>query len=294
MTSVNTEPCFICYSIFRGIASDTHGGAIKIKNAQELKIIECKFIKCSVSGQNRGGSIYFESSKTVTITKVCAFECSAYQGFFIFTQSTTNAISKAVINQTLINNCTSSERGGCFLNYFNFLSSFYNSSFCKTNKHHNVVIRYSKRYDASYYQFYNNTQDIVFGSAVDGSDQYLKHACLISNRKSEGQYGYFHTNEYQNEVLTLSDVYAFDNENTLFNAKMGSIVVNSLICNRFSSIGMSIDMKNITVNEDFFITIRTRKGLICETHWPLKATIQRRNCEGSSQYLIITMILLVC
>ena len=123
-------------------------------------------------------------------------------------------------------------------------------------------------------------------------DNIAAYINLIANRKSNGECGLIHTNYYEDTVLTTKNVYAYQNEHTLFNAMTGVIIIESLICDSFTSSGNSISTDNVNTNPNLELSVTFSDTLFCKL--PYK-TVPKRAEFGYSirATLFVAMYLLL-
>ena len=257
-------PHKVVYSKFSNFSSDSNGGVFYIAKNIEFCISTCMFSFCATTGSTSGGCIFFQSSKSFALSKCCANDCSAKDGPFTYISGATNA--QSYINSTMTTCCKSS-RYVCVISSSEFISEFYNSSHCYTSLYCNVQIYKNVFVCASYYHLYKNEQDILFGVNSNSDKLTFSHACLISNDKVKGAYGYIHANQHPNEIFTIDDIFAYDNKNILVNPNSGTIIVKSFVCDDFTYTGVGpISMTNVVTDKSFKMITKYKRILICENN----------------------------
>jgi hypothetical protein len=260
--------CSVVDSKFINFSSQTNGGAIYLNQTKELQVFRCFFVRCSTNESYYGGGIYFESSKNLITVRNCASECVSNVGFFIFVQGAVDA--NVNINETMTTNCSGEEHTVCFIQTSDLYSRMYNSSFCYSKIHHNFESYHNKVTNSMFHQYYKNNQDIVYGANSDGENHRLSHACLIMNGRSNGRFGYIHTNWYNNEVLTVNDLYAYGNDDVVAIASplQGKIVINNFTGDKpltYTGSGQFVT-DNVIINSSFVMTTLFKNILLCEVN----------------------------
>jgi hypothetical protein len=257
--------CRVVDSKFVDFSSQTNGGVFYLNKSKELRIFRCFFVRCSTSQSSNGGGIYFESSKSLITFGNCASECVAGRGYFIFVRGAAKV--KFFLNETMTTKCSGSDYSVCNIQTSDLYSRMYNSSFCSSKNFHNVQSYYNEVTDSMFHQYYKNNQDIVYGVNSDGPNHRLSHMCLIENGRSNGNFGYIHTNYYENEVLTVNYLYVYGNDVgiPIANPYNGMIVINNFTGDRFNHVGNGqIRTSNIIINSSFVMTTLYKNIFVCE------------------------------
>jgi hypothetical protein len=259
--------CSIVDSKFFDLSSSqANGGAIYLKQAKELQVIRCFFVRCSTDQSYNGGCIYFESSKNLITVRNCASECVSNVGFYIFVQGAANA--NVNINETMTTNCSGEGHSVCRVIISDLFSRLYNSSFCRSKPHHNFVSFQCQITNSMFHQYYKNNQDIVYTVNSGGENHKLSYACLIMNGRSNGNYGYIHINFYDNEVLTVNYLYAYGNDNAVAIASplQGKIIINNFTGDKPLTYngGGQLITNSFRINSSFVMTTLFKNVLVCE------------------------------
>ena len=294
-TSSTSNFCNVSNAIFLNVYRNQSGGVISIKGSTMNLLAKWNiFDTCGVGSQLYGGCICSISQGTFSISFSCARNCYAYRGFFFYVDSNNNdnIVPLLEMNETSATFCNGEDRAVCANYYSDLLSSYYNSSNCKAGLHCDVQTWYSDHSEVYFYQFCNCENDILYGSDTKGQDNIAAYINLIANRKSNGECGLIHTNYYEDTVLTTKNVYAYQNEHTLFNAMTGVIIIESLICDSFTSSGNSISTDNVNTNPNLELSVTFSDTLFCKL--PYK-TVPKRAESGYSirATLFVAMYLLL-
>jgi hypothetical protein len=223
-------------------------------------------VRCSVGQSYNGGGIYFDSSKSLITFGNCAFGCVSGNGFFIYIKGA--AKSNFFLNETMTANCSGSDHCVCYIHTLDLYSRMYNSSFCSSKVRCNVHSFYNEVTDSMFHQYYKNNLDIIYGANSYGPNHRLSHACLIENGRSNGNYGYIHTNGFANEVLTVNYLYAYGNDVgiPIANPQYGKIVINNFTGDKpLTYIGAGqFSTSNIIIDSSFVMTKFFKNILVCE------------------------------
>ena len=241
----------VTFSLFQDITANQNGAVISITESDlDLYISTNSFKSCCAVGENLGGCIYLTTNKTLIIKNTCAYNCSAHAGYFYYIDGYA-VLANTELNETSTLQCWGSQYA-VYANYHSdLLSSKYNSSHCYSiNSWCNVHSWNNDKSYAEYYQFYHNKLDILFGANSNTLNNTINHVILISNTNSTGQKGFFHVNSDGNGGLYIKNAYAFDNEGYLINCDSGNIIIESLICDHYSFINMTVSTENVTESND--------------------------------------------
>ena len=246
---------------FLDFVNSADGGVISVTQNIDLFITGCMFIRCKVKS-NRGGGVFFDSTKSFIMTRNCVFECSAYSGYFAYVQGSSK--STTTFNSTMTTKCSGSERCVFFLKNSDVFSRDYNSTHCESGVHCNVHSFYNEITEAKFYHFYKNKQDIIFGVNSFGDKHRISYVSFIMNEVSQRLYGYIHTNDYANEVLSVSNMYAYENQHKLINPLNGKIMVKSFFGDEFTCTGNGVlSTEDISVSKGFIMKSRFKKEYVC-------------------------------
>ena len=131
-----------------------------------------------------------------------------------------------------------------------------------------LITNFGPKTDAAFQQYFNNSNDILYGIYAEGENHKLSHVCFIMNGRSWGTYGYIHTNTPSNVVLTVNYLYAYGNDPavTIVNPYAGSsmIVVNNFTGDVFNYCGNGrISTSNI-IKTGVVMTTLFKDILVCE------------------------------
>ena len=211
----------------------------------------------------------------------------AYQGYLISSKGKSNALSSSEINNTMTNKCSGSNWANCFNDYSNLLVRNYNSTFSTTSMHCNVHAFNAQKTDSMFLQFYRNNHDLVYGANSPGNNHKLSHANLISNGLSNphsDNSGYIHTYNFADEVMTIDNLYMFNNSNNLFYAKMGRIEVSLFWCDVFTYIGSPLISSNVIIDSNFVLKSEVTRKLVCNLNSYIRTYQSNHWCRQSSRY----------
>ena len=241
-------------NFFHDFSSTKSGSVISItSNAICLQTISNIYNKCSTSGKSNGGSIYFSSNGVFIMTKSCAIESCGYFGYFYYILGLSEELSaNTELNETSTFECSGNGESVCGHYYCNLKSSEYNSSYCfSSTSWCNVQTWYNQETYASFYQFYENSLSILFGACSRTTDHYLHYAIFLSNHYSAGTSGYIHTNFFDSQKLYARNIYAFSNTGTLVACAKGSIIIESLTCDSFTTTHIYVNSENVIIDQYF-------------------------------------------
>lgn len=269
--------CETSYSSFAYFTSSSNGGIISI--SQDIKLIAtfCIFRSCKVSGNLVGGSIYFHSTKDLIACDLCAYECVACNGYFLYSSSSSTS-PYTIINRTMTSNCSGSERAVCYILKQSLLSREYNSSYCTSVIHNNVHSFYNLNTNCSFYHFFKNKQDIIYGANSPGSNHLISYICLISNGETTSSLGYIHINSYADEILSVDRLFVYNNtKKTIFAPYNGIIKVLSFQGNSFLSTGAGKLEGSFPIDTNFVFTTIKKKKLDC-------MYLEKAKCTRMSQH----------
>ena len=260
---MNEDLCTLINNVYSNISNSANGGVISINANKNLYIFWCLFNKCKATGSNSGGGVFFQSSKSFFSNRNCAFECSAYSGYFIFIKGALKSV--VAFNSTMTTKCSGTDRGVFFSRYSNVFSRDYNSTHCESGVHCNVHSFYNEITEAKFYHFYKNKQDIIFGVNSFGDKHRISYVSFIMNEVSQRLYGYIHTNDYANEVLSVSNMYAYENQHKLINPEKGMIIIKYFYGNDFSCTGNEmISTDIISIEKSFKMITKFKHVLVCK------------------------------
>jgi len=283
-----TDTLYISNAIFKHFITNVNGGVVCINREVFVSVLFSSFTLCNVGNQN-GACFYFASSKTMSSSNNCISSCIACNGQFIFSASP-SSYSNLELNRTTTSDCSGAERGVVYIRKANILSRAYNSSNCITNIHCNVCIVDCERSDSSFYIFFDNPNDILYGISSGGSNHLLSNVCLINNTYNHGQNGYIHNNSPTDESITVDNISAFGNAHTLIDAYKGTITVKHFTGDRFTRTGGgSIVKGDIKEREDYVLATSFAMKLICERNERLVSIKRIRIFPSFAQVLILVI-----
>ena len=259
----------VTFNLFQKITANQNGAIISITyNNYDLFTSSNVYKSCKTLEKSKGGCIYFNSNKKKIIVKnSCAYKCSAYEGYFYYVTGNEQSCSRAELNETNTVECSGDQNAVCAHYYCNLLSTTYNSSYCFSDVTWcNVHSWNNEESYAEFYQFYQNRLDILYGVNSPSQSNRIRKANLISNTKSMGQYGFFHINNYEFGELYLNEIYAKQNDGYLINCALGNIIIESLVCDSFSSTMTSVNTNHVTINSDITVTFIFDSNTFCAYH----------------------------
>ena len=295
----NKKSIYLQFNIFIDFVTNQDGAVISLtSNALTLVTISNIYKSCVANGESKGGCIYFASGKELIVKNSCVYKCNSYQGVFYYITCLGNTLSYSHLNETSTTKCSGSNEGVCSNFKSNLLSSNYNSSYCQLASC-NVHSWSNEKSDSSFYQFYENSIDILYGVNADSKENKISFANLISNHKSDGKYGFFHLHPTSNSgELHLNNIYAIYNTWTLINCLAGKIVIESMTCDNYDYRDIFVDTSNVIINKtitlSFLFVIETR---FCNCDQKFKASLCSPSFNMKNQkstQLLLFVILFIC
>jgi len=254
---------YIVQCAFEDLNVNQNGGAVCVTSTPfDLIVNTASFINCKVTENlYQGGGIYFQSNSRILTTKLYANECVALQGYFIYADCVNPNLWNAELNKTVTVSCHGKDFCVCGYWNSNLLTRDHNSTASRsTDTWCNLFSTTSKKSSASFLSFYSNDNNILYGVYAGTDDNNLSFANFISNRKTKDGCGLIHINVDSNIRLTISNIAAFENSQTLLDAYTGAIIVVSMECDILTTSGTIINKNNIVEGSSLSIgTPLTRK-----------------------------------
>ena len=237
----NENSILVEHSLVYNVIRDGNGGFVYCnKEYFSISMIYSSFTSCHVKESSyNGGAVYFSSTNgKFSMKRIYSCDCSSYEGHFVFITDSNEANSCIDLVST---EHTYGDYRGCILLYKSLLEvNSYNTSYCNSNIHCNIhVEQCSSDTKVRHSNFYQCHSDILCSvdSLVDYNNCHCSYANFIENAKSNGEYGFIHTNSIDSFILYCDQICFYNNSHTLICGLKGTVKIENLYCDNLIGIG---------------------------------------------------------
>ena len=282
--------CIVKNNNFAYFQASSNGGVISLSSTNvALTIKFASFFQCKVFNSFLGGCVYFSSKSKAIFSNICANECSAYRGYFLYVAGTQEDTISSCMNRSIAAKCQGDSFSVCYFTYSNTLTRDHNATQCtafieRTTLH----FWYCPWTNGAFHNFYRNKMSILYGIDSYTTENTLSHCNIISNTKHDEYYGAIHTYKGDKCALTIDNIYAFNNTQCLISVSAGSIIISSMECDIYSSTGILVDTQNVVINKDYTIRVPILSTINCDPMQKL-----RKMCTCKKQKLFSVCIILL-